>query len=147
MKLIKFFAAAILCTGLAANAHALGAAGCGLGSLVFNQNDFAHQLLAATTNGTFGSQTFGITFGTSNCTNKGLINISMERQSFIEANFADLSRDVAAGQGEFVENLAKLYNVSDTKAFASTLQQNHAVIFASNAQNAVNQINLLAARI
>ena len=144
MKLIKLFGAVILFAGLAVNANALGSAGCGLGSMVFQQNDFAHQLLAATTNGTFGSQTFGITFGTSNCTNRGLIQLAQERQAFIEANFADLSRDIAAGQGEFVNNLAKLYNVTDTKAFASKLQKNHAAIFASNAQNAVNQINLLA---
>lgn len=144
MKLIKLFGAVILFAGLAVNANALGSAGCGLGSMVFQQNDFVHQILAATTNGTLGSQTFGITFGTSNCTNRGLIQLSQERRAFIEANFADLSRDIAAGQGEFVNNLAKLYNVSDTKAFASKLQKNHAVIFASNAENAVNQINLLA---
>ena len=144
MKLIKLFGAVIHFAGLAVNAHALGSAGCGLGSMVFQQNDFAHQLLAATTNGTAGSQTFGITFGTSNCTNKGLIQLAKERQAFIEANYADLSRDIAAGQGEFVNNLAKLYNVSDTKAFASKLQKNHAVIFASNAQNAATQIDMLA---
>lgn len=146
MKSIKFLAAVVLFTGLAVNANALGSAGCGLGSLVFQQNDW-HQILAATTNGTFGSQTFAITFGTSNCTSKGLINLGMERQSFIEANYAELSRDIAAGQGEFVNNLAKLYNVADTNAFAAKLQQNHQVIFASNAQNAVNQINTIAANI
>lgn len=144
MKLIKLFGAVILFAGLAVNANALGSAGCGLGSLVFQQNDFAHQLLASTTNSTFGSQTFGITFGTSNCTNRGLIQLAKERQAFIEANFADLSRDIAAGQGEYINSLAKLYNVNDTKAFASKLQKNHAVIFASNAQNAAAQIDMLA---
>ena len=42
-----------------------GAAGCGLGSMVFGSKPGAEQVVAATTNGTFGSQTFGITFGTS----------------------------------------------------------------------------------
>ena len=144
MKLIKLFGAVILFAGLAVNANALGSAGCGLGSMVFQKNDFAHQLLASTTNGTFATQLFGITFGTSNCTNKGLIQIAKERQAFIEANYADLARDIAAGQGEYVNSLAKLYNVNDTKAFASKLQKNHAVIFASNAQNAATQIDLLA---
>lgn len=144
MKSIKVIAAAILFVGLAVNANALGSAGCGLGSMVFQENDFAHQLLAATTNGTFGSQTFGITFGTSNCTNRGLIQLAKEREAFIEANYAELARDIAAGQGEYVNSLAKLYNVTDTKAFASKLQKNHAVIFASNAQNAATQIDLLA---
>jgi len=148
MKSLKLYFAGLLFIGLAANAAAYGAAGCGLGSLVFQGNE-GTQILAATTNGTFGSQTFGLTFGTSNCNNKGLIKISMERQSFIEANFTDLSKDVAAGQGEFINNLAKLYNVAPekTEAFATVLQNNHAAIFASNAQNAVIQIDSLTANI
>ena len=45
-----------------------GAAGCGLGSFVFGDNNsWWAQTLGATTNGTSGSQTFGITTGTSNC--------------------------------------------------------------------------------
>src|SRR3954464_7446787 len=44
-----------------------GTAGCGLGSLVFGDQKGAIQILAATTNTTFGTQTFGITTGTSNC--------------------------------------------------------------------------------
>ena len=43
--------------------------GCGLGKLAWadfkRQKDIAPQVLMATTNGTFGSQTFGISFGTS----------------------------------------------------------------------------------
>jgi len=135
-----------LVAGFAANAAAYGAAGCGLGSMVFKDNSET-QILAATTNGTFGSQTFGMTFGTSNCNNKGLVKLSMQRESFIEANLRDLSREVAAGKGEFVNNLAKLYNVTpeNTPKFVNLLQTNHNVIFASNsAQNAVNEINRLA---
>ena len=43
--------------------------GCGLGSMAFEGNDgLISQVSAATTNGTSGNQTFGITSGTSNCT-------------------------------------------------------------------------------
>ena len=42
-------------------------AGCGLGSMIIQENTKVMQLLAATTNGSFGSQTFGISTGTSNC--------------------------------------------------------------------------------
>ncbi len=44
-----------------------GTAGCGLGSMAFGNQKGAIQILAATTNGLFGTQTFGITSGTSNC--------------------------------------------------------------------------------
>ena len=43
----------------------VGSAGCGLGSLVFTDNEWWMQVLAATVNST-GVQTFGITSGTSN---------------------------------------------------------------------------------
>jgi hypothetical protein len=126
----------------AAFAADYGAAGCGLGSLAFKNNDMT-QILAATTNGTFANQTFGMTFGTSGCNNKGLVKLSMARESFIEANYKDLSRDAAAGRGEFVTNLAKLYNY-DTTRFAALLQKNHGKIFASNdVKTAVTEINTL----
>ena len=44
-----------------------GPAGCGLGSLIFDADSGWTQIFAATTNGTSGNQTFGITSGTSNC--------------------------------------------------------------------------------
>ena len=145
MKKIIISAAAVLAFGAAAFAADYGSAGCGLGSLAFKKNDMT-QVLAATTNGTFGSQTFGITFGTSGCNNKGLVNVSMARASFIEANYKDLSRDVAAGKGEFVTNLAKLYGFTteNTGRFTELLQKNHTTIFASNnTKTAVNEINRL----
>ena len=135
--------------GSVAFADDYGSAGCGLGSLAFKNNDMT-QVLAATTNGTFGSQTFGMTFGTSGCNNDGLVKLSMARESFIEANYKDLSRDAAAGKGEYVTSLARLYGFTpeNTARFVALLQRNHTVIFASNsAQTAVNAINKLIASI
>ncbi|MCX5790873.1 MAG: DUF3015 family protein, partial [Elusimicrobia bacterium] len=85
MKSIKTLIAGLLVAGFSAGAMAAGygSAGCGLGSLAFQGNDQT-QILAATTNGTFGSQTFGLTFGTSNCSNKGRVKLGMQRESFIE---------------------------------------------------------------
>src|SRR2546426_3733255 len=49
--------------------------GCGLGKLAWadfhHQKNIGPQVLMATTNGTFGSQSFGISTGTSGCTNDG----------------------------------------------------------------------------
>ena len=145
MKKVLLTIAIVGAFASAAMAAGYGAAGCGLGSLVFQQNNET-QILAATTNGTFGSQTFGMTFGTSNCNNKGLVKLAMARESFIEANYKDLSRDVAAGKGEYVTNLAQLYGYTPDTAwkFTQILQKNHNRIFAANsAQTAVNEINTL----
>ncbi|HOI43236.1 MAG TPA: DUF3015 family protein [Elusimicrobiales bacterium] len=129
----------------AAFAADYGSAGCGLGSLAFQKNDMT-QILAATTNGTFGSQTFGITFGTSNCNAEGMVKLSMARESFIEANYKDLSRDAAAGKGEYVNSLAVLYGYTPQNAwqFSQLLQKNYTTIFAANdAKTAVTAINKL----
>lgn len=90
-------------------------AGCGLGSMVFGTDNTAwKQILAATTNGLFGSQTFGITSGTSNCTSAGLIKAEREQTAFAEVNFRDLKRDMAAGGGEFLSSFATLLGCEDT---------------------------------
>ncbi len=145
MKKVLLSVAAVVAFGASAFAGDYGSAGCGLGSLAFKENDMT-QILAATTNGTFASQTFGITFGTSNCNSKGMVKMSMARESFIEANYKDLSRDVASGKGEYVTNLAKLYGFTpdNTGKFTELLQKNHGTIFAANnAKVAVNEINRL----
>lgn len=150
MKSMKHVLAALLVTGFATAAIAAdyGSAGCGLGSLAFKENDMT-QVLAATTNGSFGTQTFGMTFGTSGCNNKGLVKMSMARESFIEANYKDLSRDAAAGKGEYVTNLARLYGYTQETSwkFARLLQEHHADIFAdNNAKTAAVEIGLLVRR-
>ncbi len=50
---------------------------CGLGKLAWtdfkHQKDITPRVFMATANGTFGSQTVGISFGTSGCTNDGKV--------------------------------------------------------------------------
>lgn len=59
---------------LAAPAQAVDSTGCGLGSMAWRgQRGIGPQVLAATTNGSFGTQTFGITFGTSGCDPDGRV--------------------------------------------------------------------------
>lgn len=149
MKKIIAIAAVVASLGSSAFAAGYGSAGCGLGSLVFKNNNWT-QILAATTNGTFGSQTFGITFGTSECNSTGMINVAMARESFIEANYKDLARNAAVGNGEYVANLAKLYgyNAENTQNFGTLLQKNYSTIFAANdAKVAVTEINKLVSNI
>lgn len=117
-------------TGAGGTAH-YGMAGCGLGSLVFSENG-KEQILAATTNGTFGSQTFGITFGTSNCAENGRMASKEQVQSFIAANQHSLQNDIARGDGETLSGLAQLMGHKDSAAFNSTLKANYSRIFAKN---------------
>src|SRR5882672_4493787 len=53
-------------------------AGCGLGYLLLSNkdNDKVTQVLGSTTNGTFGTQTFGISSGTSGCTEDGTVKVA-----------------------------------------------------------------------
>ncbi|HKB84382.1 MAG TPA: DUF3015 family protein, partial [Burkholderiales bacterium] len=63
---------AIALSALPAMAFADNVGTCGWGSKLFDgQKGAAPQVLAVTTNGTFGNQTFGISSGTSGCTQDG----------------------------------------------------------------------------
>ncbi len=108
------------------------AAGCGLGALVFkNNNEWWAQTFAATTNGT-GVQTFGITTGTSECDANALFGQMEKAKVFIEANKNEISNDVARGQGETINALAGIYNCQATESFAAALQSQYAEIFSEN---------------
>ncbi len=89
--------------------------GCGLGKLAWsdyeNQKNIAPQVMMATTNGTFGSTTFGISSGTSGCTNDGQIMAEHKATTFANINFENLSQDMARGQGEHLTSLATLMGV------------------------------------
>lgn len=105
-----------------------GMAGCGLGSMLFKgrSNDGMIQILAATTNGTSGNQTFGITFGTSNC-NPGH-GPARTASLFIIANREALEKDVSRGSGESLEHLAKIVGCQQD-ALGAHLQTNYGTIF------------------
>ena len=65
----------------------------------------------ATTNGTFWSQTFGISSGTSGCTNDGKVMSEHKTTMFAQLNFENLSQEMAQGQGEHLASLATLMGV------------------------------------
>ena len=73
--------------------------GCGLGSMVFEgQNGLMSQTAAATTNGIFGNQTFGITSGTLNCERYKDFAYNEKVDTFVAQNMDNLARDIARGQ-------------------------------------------------
>src|SRR3954471_12393936 len=99
-----------------------GTAGCGLGSMIFGDQKGAIQILAATTNTTFGTQTFGITTGTSNCGEAAVGTAATK--SFIEGNREVLAKDAARGSGETIIALSAMAGCKDSKAVGKKLQQN-----------------------
>ena len=127
------FLAGLLVFGFGCSAFA-GDAGCGLGSIVISKNSKLLQLFAITTNGTFSSQAFGITFGTSNCSASGIVMTEKQIQYFVEANQEDISREMAQGRGEKLSTLALLNGCADEtsqKAFSSFAQKSYSEILPS----------------
>lgn len=105
--------------------------GCGLGAVIIKDDSSAVLLaLQATTNGTSGNQTFGITSGTSGC--KRTKFVMNERASeFVASNMDTLAKEISIGHGESVDTLAELLNVEDKAVFASALQANYNKIYSS----------------
>ena len=99
--------------GLAMAANPDTGPGCGLGKLAWadykNQKNIAPQVMMATTNGTFGSGTFGISSGTSGCTNDGQVMADQKTTMFALLNFENLTQEMAQGKGEHLASLASLF--------------------------------------
>ena len=116
--------------GLAMAANPDTGPGCGLGKLAWGeykgQKEIAPQVLQATTNGTFGSQTFGISFGTSGCTNDGKVMSEHKTTMFASLNF-ERSAEMAQGRGEHLASLATL--MGDQRAPRSVLRHDSGTVY------------------
>lgn len=127
-----------LSAGLATGAFAAANSntGCGLGSLLIDKQGLIWNLFQITTNGSTGTQTFGITSGTSGC-KSGKIAMDSRTQEFVAANMDALSQEIAQGRGEHLDTLVELLNVADKDAFKIALQDNYNKLYASkDAQSA-----------
>ncbi len=130
MKKIAFIAISTFM--VASLSYAEGNIGCGLGTQVLGEQDSTlMQVFAATTNGTSGNQTFGISSGTLGCKKPEKFVYNEQVNKFVQANMDTLAVDIAKGQGETINNLAYLVGVQDTVAFAKKLQSQFDVIYSS----------------
>lgn len=108
--------------------------GIGLGTMIFEgQTGLVQQVLAATTNGSFGNQTFAITSGTSGAKPYDGIVQNEPLKLFVKDNMDNLARDMAVGQGESLDTLAELMSVPAEQrgAFNQKLQTNFDNIYTS----------------
>jgi hypothetical protein len=126
--------AAVMIAATAGSASADKDIGCGLGTKLWEgEKGLAPKVLGATTNGTFGNQTFGITTGTLGCSSEGVITADARLRMFAGANLDNLARDMAHGQGETLDAFATLMNVSesDKPAFFRFARAHFTDIFAT----------------
>lgn len=128
--------AALALAGSMGTAHADNTgAGCGLGQQVFKGQSglFAH-VAAATTNGTFMNQWFGLSFGSLGCDATSTVSNEYLKKTFVASNMDNLADDVAKGQGEYLSSLANLMGIQDQdkQRFFDVAQNNYDSIFGSN---------------
>jgi hypothetical protein len=127
--LVSLAAVAALSTGAFATVN--NQTGCGLGSMIIKDDSSAVMLaLQATTNGTSGNQTFGITSGTSGCKKTKFV-MNERAAEFVASNMDILAKEMAAGHGESLDTLAELLKVEDKVAFNAALQANYNKIYSS----------------
>jgi Protein of unknown function (DUF3015) len=121
--------------------------GCGLGTQVMEGKDsLVMQVLGATTNGTSGNQTFGISSGTLGCAKPAQM-ASVEMQQFVAGNMDTLAQDIAQGSGEALVTLSKLMDIAtaDRAEFAAKLQANFSTIYAQASVDSATVIDKIIA--
>lgn len=105
--------------------------GCGLGNAVFSApNSAVIYALQATTNNTFGLQTFGISSGTLGCQKTRFV-MDARTQEFVASNMDSLSKDISRGSGESLDTLLELLAIQNTEEFKAKLQENYLKIYTS----------------
>lgn len=131
MKKILVSLAAVVALGSVAFAGVNSQTGCGLGSVIIKDDSSAVLLaLQATTNGTSGNQTFGITSGTLGCKKTKFV-MNERAQEFVASNMDILAKEIAVGHGESLDTLAELLKVEDKATFSAALQANYNSIYTS----------------
>lgn len=146
---MKFFRGVLvvgLTLGCASASLADSEIGCGLGTQLWEgQSGLAPRVLGATTNGTSGNQTFGISSGTLGCSDAGVITASARTPMFASANLDRLAREMAMGEGESLATLAHLIGVSDADkpAFFELTKSHFGDLFAADQTTAGDMLATL----
>jgi len=147
---MKKIMALVFAVGLTTSLYAAGNTntGCGLGSVVIKDpNSTVLYSSAATSNGTSGNQTFGITSGTSNCDQPKSFVSNDKLNQFVNENMDELAMDISAGEGEILSTVAKLMNVENSEVFAAKLQANFSEIYSNDNVTSAQVIDSIASYI
>lgn len=148
----KFLAvAAVAAMPFAPVAMADNDVGCGIGSILWEgQTGKLSHVLAATTNGSTGNQTFGITFGTLGCDGTDAVSSRMKLAMYTDENLDQLMVDASRGAGESLDVFMELYGVEAEQrdALAVKIQDNFASIFPNEdvtAEDVLSAVDALMA--
>lgn len=90
--------------------------GCGLGKeLIGEKTGLAWNILGTSLNGTSGNQTFGISSGTLGCEKPENFVMNERMDIFVADNMDSLAVDIATGNGENLDALMELAQVSGSE--------------------------------
>ena len=125
-----FIASTLACSAGTKDANV----GIGLGTIIFEGHDgLVSQVCAATTNGLFGNQTFAISSGTLGADKPDELWAKEQMNEFIKGNMDNVALSIAMGEGESVDTIADILNVSDKEAFKTSMQENFNKIYTTDA--------------
>ena len=135
-KVLLLLALTIALTGSAFAGQAAQNTGCGLGTLLWQNkadNSILFQAFQATTNGSFGNQTFGISSGTLDCQQPSKFVQNEKLMHFVQSNMDNLAKDMAIGKGETLDTFAEMLGVAPWQqaSFNTKVQANFGKIFTS----------------
>lgn len=122
--------------------------GCGIGTQLFEGKEgVLSQACAATTNGLFGNQTFGITFGTLECSKPAAFTSDERLNKFVGDNMANLAMDMSKGSGEYLTTLVVLMDVpiEERPEVYRRLQENFSKIYTSGSVTQIDVLNNIEA--
>lgn len=132
MNKLFLVAVALVVTSLAHARKPVGPAGCGLGNVMFGNEN---QIFASTSNGTSQTQTFGISSGTSNCVE---VSGVAKLENYIEANPEALANDMARGQGQTLTGLTQVLNCSNPMKVHGLLKNNYKKIYQNGTNDSIH---------
>ncbi len=133
MKKILLFSAVLSMTAI--GAIKADNPGCGLGSMVFaGEKGAVYDVLAATTNGTSGNQTFGMSTGTMGCKRNATIQ-KRKFAYFMNNNYEQFAMDASAGKNSETMKAAAIILDVDSSKLASVVKTNFASIFTDGAES------------
>lgn len=115
--------------------------GCGWGSMLFKgQSGKASHVVAATTNGTSGNNTFGMTSGTNGCDTSKTISYT-GTSAVVFHNMDRLSNDIAKGDGEILSTVAAVMGIQeqDVPTFKRVMHENFDTLYP-NSEVTSNQV-------
>jgi hypothetical protein len=140
MKLFKLFLLATLFVSTTAVMAKDGSSGCGAGWYIFKKNSLVSSSLRATTNAIFLNATFGMTFGTSNCSQHSIVKTEKEAIYFAEANHNQLMLDISRGEGEYLSAFSEIVGCKKD-VLGKSLQKSFDKIYLEESDDSVKVLD------